>query len=265
MIDSHFHLWQPARGDYFWMTPEMPICRDFGLPDYRAVIPPGITGTIIVQAADTAAETDYMLRLAHASEGLIQGVVGWIDLTVETPVIPRDPLLTGIRPMLQDIADTNWILRPDVLRGLAAIRDAGLRFDALARVRHLPLMLPLARAVPGLPTVIDHAAKPEISAGHFDAWAADMAEIARETDWCCKFSGLVTEASADWTLAQLRPYTDHLLRSFGPERLMFGSDWPVVTNAATYAAWFEAAWALVPTDDRAEVFGGTARRFYGVK
>jgi L-fuconolactonase len=194
----------------------------------------------------------------------VLGVVGWVDLTAEAVVFPADPLLKGVRPMLQDIAETEWIMRPEVLRGLAALRDAGLRLDALARVRHLPVLRDLARAVPGLPVVIDHAAKPEIEAGNFDVWADGMAVLADETYWCCKFSGLVTEAGADWDLARLRPYTEHLLRCFGGERLMFGSDWPVVTNASSYARWFDAAWALVPADDRAAVFGATAARFYGV-
>ncbi len=263
MIDGHFHLWTLARGDYPWLQPGMPIYRDYDLYEYRPQLR-GIGGAVLVQVAETAAETEFLLEIANASDGLVRGVVGWADLTAEQIAFPADPLLKGVRPMLQDHADTGWVLRPEVLRGLSALRDRGLRLDALVQERHLPILPHLAQAVPGLPVVIDHGAKPQIAAGRFEPWAEGIAKLAAETDWCCKFSGLVTEAGADWDIARLRPYTDYLLRCFGAGRLMFGSDWPVVTTVSSYARWFETAWALVPADDRSAVFGATAEEFYGL-
>jgi L-fucono-1,5-lactonase len=166
--------------------------------------------------------------------------------------------------MLQDIEDTGWILRPAVQPALAAMARHGLRFDALLKPRHLPVIGALAEHHPGLPVVIDHAAKPDIANGAFQPWARHMARLAHETPWCCKVSGLVTEARADWQVEDLRPYVDHLLSTFGPDRLMWGSDWPVVTLASNYRRWHEAAAALLPTATHAAIFGGTAARFYGL-
>jgi L-fuconolactonase len=140
----------------------------------------------------------------------------------------------------------------------------GLRFDALLKPRHLPIIAELAQRHPDLPVVIDHAAKPDIANGAFRPWADHMARLARETPWCCKVSGLVTEAQADWRIDDLRRYVDHLLATFGPDRLMWGSDWPVVTLASNYQRWRDAAATLLPADTHDAVFGGTAVRFYGL-
>jgi L-fuconolactonase len=140
----------------------------------------------------------------------------------------------------------------------------GLRFDALIKPRHLAAIGRLAALQPGLRVVIDHGAKPDIAGGGFEAWAGPMARIARETPWCCKLSGLVTEAAASWSVDDLRPYVAHLLACFGADRLMWGSDWPVVDLAGGYTRWREAAGALVPEESRAAVFGATAARFYGL-
>jgi L-fuconolactonase len=169
----------------------------------------------------------------------------------------------GLRPMLQDIDDTNWILLPAVQPALAAMARHGLRFDALVKPRHLSVIGELAQRHPDLSVVIDHAAKPDIANGSLRPWADHMARLARETPWCCKVSGLVTEARADWRTDDLRPYVDHLLATFGPDRLMWGSDWPVVTLASNYQRWREAATVLLPPDTHEAVFGGTAARFYG--
>ena len=165
--------------------------------------------------------------------------------------------------MLQDIADTAWIHRPEIQPALAAMAQAGLRFDALIKPGHLPGIADLAQRHPGLPVVIDHAAKPDIAAGPFQLWATHMARIARETHWCCKISGLVTEAKPDWKPADLQPYIDHLLAEFGPARLMWGSDWPVVNLAGGYAKWREASLALIPPAAQQEILGATAAGFYG--
>lgn len=270
-IDAHHHVWRVDRGDYGWLTPDLPIHRDYGLDDLRPLLG-DIAGTVLVQAAPTEAETAFMLDVAQASAGLVRGVVGWTDLraadaTDRILTLAEEPLLKGLRPMLQDIADTEWILRPEVAPALHAMARSGLRFDALVESRHLPVLLRLSEAHPDLSIVIDHGAKPNIASQAFDPWASGIARLAQETASVCKLSGLVTEAEANWGLDDLRPYVDHLLATFGAERLMWGSDWPVVNEAGGYAAWRAAAEALtdaLSAQDRELIFGGTAAAFYGI-
>jgi len=181
--------------------------------------------------------------------------------------LARTKLLRGLRPMLQDIAETEWILRPDVQPGLIEMAARGLVFDALIQPRHLPVLLALARWHPGLRIVVDHAAKPNIAGGEFQPWADDIARVARETPAVCKLSGLITEAAANWTTADLQPYVRHLLDIFGPRRLLWGSDWPVVNLAGGYVRWREATTELLqtlPAADRDAVLGGTAATVYGL-
>lgn len=267
-VDAHHHVWQVARGDYHWMSPDLPIARDYGLGDLRPLLG-SVTATILVQAAETEAETDFMLATARASGGLVRGVIGWVDLAAPTAparIAARaaDPLLRGLRPMLQDMEDTGWILRPEVQPALAAMASHGLRFDALIKPRHLPIIAELAQRHPALPVVIDHAAKPDIAARAFQPWAGHMSRLARDTPWCCKVSGLATEAAPGWQADDLRPHLDHLLAEFGPDRLMWGSDWPVVNLAGGYARWRDAALRLLPSATHPAVLGGTAARFYGL-
>jgi L-fuconolactonase len=266
-VDAHFHVWRLDRGDYDWLRPGLPIHRDYGLADH-ARLRGDIAACVLVQAAATEAETAFMLDVARNSGGVVRAVVGWTELSAPDAAdrvaeMARAPLLRGLRPMLQDIADTGWILRPEVAPGLAAMAAAGLRLDVLAKPRHLPLLPELAARHPELPMVIDHGAKPAIAERAFQPWADDIAIVARETAALCKLSGLATEASPDWTVEDLRPYVDHLLDCFGPERLMWGSDWPVVDLAGGFERWRDAAWSLVPDATRGAVFGGTAARFYG--
>ena len=267
-VDAHHHLWTVARGDYAWMSPELPIHRDYTLDDLKPLLG-DITATVLVQAADTEAETHFMLDLARASGGLIKGVVGWSDLSAadtaeRVAALATAPLLKGLRPMLQDIEETGWILRADVAAGLRAMERSGLRLDLLVKPRHLPILPELAQRHPELPMVIDHAAKPEIAAGNFAPWAAGMTRLARETPWCCKVSRLATEAAPGWRAEDLRPYVDLLMAEFGAERLMWGSDWPVLTLNGTYDAWRAASLALLPTATHGAILGGTAQRFYGL-
>lgn len=267
-IDAHHHVWRLARGDYHWLTPGSAIGRDFGLDDLRPQLGE-ISATVLVQAAPTVAETRFLLGVARGSAGLVQAVVGWADLTVPDQVqgLTPDPLLRGLRPMLQDIAETGWIARDDVAPGLAAMERAGLRLDLLVQPRHLPLLPALAQRHPMLPLVIDHAAKPGIARGEWQPWADDIRRAAQETPAFCKLSGLVTEAGTGWTVTQLRPYVDHLLACFGPARLMWGSDWPVVTLRAEYQNWRNATAALLDgltAPERDDVLGGAATRFYGI-
>ena len=268
-VDSHHHVWRVARGDYRWLTPDLPIHRDFTLADLQPLLG-DITATVLVQAAPTDAETEFMLTVAAGSQGLVRGVVGWMDLTAPNATariaeLANVPLLKGLRPMLQDIADTDWILRTSVQPALMAMVDCGLRLDALIRPHHLPCLLSLAARHPGLRMVIDHAAKPAIAQDVFEPWASDIAHVARETDAYCKLSGLVTEAASDWHHDDLRRTVDHLLGSFGPDRLMWGSDWPVVELAGGYARWRIATQHLLAGLDTAScdaILGGSACMFY---
>jgi L-fuconolactonase len=270
-VDAHHHVWQLSRGGYDWLTPELSIHRDYGLHDLRPHLGE-IGATILVQAAPQDAETAFMLDTARQSNGLVRGVVGWTDLmATDAPsrvaTLARDPLLKGLRPMLQSIDDTDWLLRPAVQPGLTAIAANGLRFDALVQPRHLQVLLKLAKAHPELRVVVDHAAKPAIAAGRFQPWADDIARLARETSFSCKLSGLVTEAAPHWQSSDLRPYVDHLVQCFGPQRLMWGSDWPVVELRGGYRRWHSAAVGLLSglsPVDRDAVLGGTASRFYGL-
>jgi L-fuconolactonase len=266
-VDAHFHVWRVDRGDYDWLRPGFPIYRDYGLADH-ARLRGDIAAGVLVQAAATEAETAFMIDVAKSSGGVVRAVVGWTDLSApdaadRVAAMADEPLLRGLRPMLQDIPDTFWILRPEIGPGLAAMARAGMRLDVLARPRHLPLLLELAARHPDLPMVIDHAAKPAIAEGGFQPWADDIKLVARETPAFCKLSGLATEASPAWTVEDLRPYVAHLLDCFGPDRLMWGSDWPVVDLAGGFARWRDAARSLVPDPARDAVFGATASRFYG--
>lgn len=272
-IDAHVHYWRVDRGDYHWMTPDMPIARDFlpqdGAPLFDAA---GIDGIVLVQAAATEAETRFMLNLA-ATDRRVRGVVGWIDMEAEDAaerlaVLAANPLLCGIRPMWQDIADPMWFLDARQDAAYRAVTRLGLSFDALARVWHLPHLPQLIERHPQMPLVIDHAAKPEIVAGNFATWRRDMAVLAGFAHVHCKFSGLVTEAAQGAPLEAIRPYAEALIELFGAERLIFGSDWPVVTTHRDYATWWEWAHVLtasLPAADQAAIFGDNAIRFYGLQ
>ncbi len=268
-VDAHHHVWRLSRGDYGWLTPDLSIHRDYTLDDLRPLLG-GITATVLVQAAPTEAETAFLLETARHSGGLVRGVVGWTDLAAsDAPSriagMATDPLVRGLRPMLQDIADTEWILRPEVAAGLRAMTTGGLCLDALVQPRHLPAILTLCARHPDLPVVIDHAAKPDIAHGVFEPWASDIARVAQETAAVCKISGLITEAARDWRVDDLRPYVNHLLKTFGPQRLIWGSDWPVVELAGGYARWLAATRTLLaglPQTDCDGIEGGTAARFY---
>ena len=226
---------------------------------------------MLVQAAPTPAETEFLLGIAAATP-FVAGVVGWVDF--ESPDVrqaveslARNPNLLGLRPMLQDLPDDAWIARPAIAPAFEAMEGVGLRFDALVKPRHLPHLARLLSRRPELTAVIDHGAKPDIAAGELSGWAASMRAIARDTGACCKLSGLVTEASLDWREEDLRPFTDVLIDAFGAARLMWGSDWPVVNEAGGYAAWRATAEALTAgcsEDERSLIFGGTAATFYGI-
>ena len=274
-IDAHQHFWSLSRGDYGWLTPEMAaIHRDFGPGDLAPLLrEAGITGSIAVQAAPTEAETRYLLGIA-AAEPSVLGVVGWSDL--EAPDAPAslrrlaaDPLLVGLRPMLHDLPDDEWLLRPALLPAVEAMQALGLVFDALVKPRHLPHLLRFAEAHPGLPVVIDHLAKPAIAEGpgsrSWQAWVEGMAALARLPHVHCKLSGLATEAAPGWTAEDLHPYVAVALDHFGPDRMIWSSDWPVLRMAGTYPGWCAATASLLaplPPEAQASILGGNAARIY---
>ena len=271
-VDAHHHVWRLARGDYGWLTPALaPIHRDFSLADLRPLLAgAGIGATVLVQAAPTVAETEFLLATARENGSPVRGVVGWLDCAhPDAPTtlarLAQDPLLKSVRPMLHDLPDPEWILRAEVQRMLELLPAHGLAFDALVKPPQLPALRAMVERNPVLDVVVDHGAKPPIAAGGWEPWAASMAALARHPRVHCKLSGLATEAGPGWTAASLARYVSHLLDCFGSDRLIWGSDWPVVDLGGGYRRWVEATTALLAalTDaERDAVLGGNARRFY---
>ncbi len=272
-IDAHQHFWHPGRGDYAWMPKDDPILSRLYAPAelWPQMQAAGVAGTVLVQAAPTVAETEYMLGIADATPWVL-GVVGWVDFEDQTQAatlrrLAGHPAFKGVRPMIQDLADDAWMHRADVQWAYGALIDNDLTFDALGFPRHLVHFLALLKRYPDLRVVVDHCMKPQVRdhpAG-FDHWAEGMARIAGDTGAYCKFSAVITEARPDWTVDDLRPYADHVLAVFGADRVMWGSDWPVCVLRGEYAEWRAAALALtahLPEADRAAIFGGTAQQFY---
>ena len=272
VIDSHFHAWQPARGDYGWLTPALaPLYRDVAVADWRAQAGPhGVTGGVLVQAAPTEAETGYLLGLAEADAAVL-GVVGWVDLLAAdapqriTRLARAHPKLKGLRPMLQDIADPDWVLQRALDPAWSAMVEHGLVLDALVRPVHLSRILTLARRHRSLRIVVDHGAKPAIAAGQWQPWADDLQRIAMQTNADCKLSGLLTEAGPSPQPDAARRWAQHMLACFGTRRVLWGSDWPVLELAADYAVWWHEVQALLAPHgpaERAAVLGGNAQRAY---
>ena len=272
IIDAHQHLWRIGQNGHEWPTPDLGgIYRDFG-PDDLASACDGldITGTILVQSQPSEADTQWMLALASITP-LIRGVVGWTDMAApeasqRIAQLARQPKLKGLRPMLQGLPPNDWILREDVRPALEAMIAHGLTFDALVYTRHLPFIDRLARRYPGLRIVIDHGAKPPL--GQPDErshWQDEITAVAQNANVSCKLSGLLTEMADTQDEGILTACADHLLAIFGADRLMWGSDWPVVLLKDSYSHWFN--WTLRWLTDKPEttqtaIMGETARRFY---
>lgn len=273
-IDAHHHLWTLARGDYGWLTPDLaPIHRDFSLVDLAPLLAAHrIEGTILVQAAPTEAETMFMLGIAGGAD-VVRGVVGWTDFdaadaAARIDALASHDLLVGLRPMVQDIADDDWLLRPALAPVLNVMVGHALVFDALVLPRHLPRLVQVVDRHPDLQFVLDHCAKPQLATGEIAAWKDDVARLAQRPNIVCKLSGLATEAAKDWHIADLRPAVDHVFGCFGPQRLLWGSDWPVVDLAGGYARWFAAAEALLADltgEEKSAIFGRNAERVYLAK
>jgi L-fuconolactonase len=271
MIDAHQHFWNPARGDYFWMTAEAaaPIRRAILPKDFEAIRKQhGIGKTVLVQAAPTTAETEYMLGIADTTD-FVAKVVGWIDFENRDDLkqlerLACHPKFSGVRPMIQDLPDKDWMHRADVQWAYDAIIDLDLTFDALGFPIHAENFLRLFDLYPKMRVVVDHCLKPQIRDNAYQDWARDIARIARETHAFCKLSGIATEAMSGWSVETLKPYAQHVIDVFGPARVMWGSDWPVLELNGSYDAWREAALQIVAADESAQVFGATAQSFYRI-
>ena len=301
MIDAHFHAWQLSRGDYGWLDPNLnpalqPICRNVSVLDWQLQSRPlGVSGGILVQAAPTEDETLFLLEQADRNPAVL-GVVGWVDLLApEAPqrirALAQHPMLKGLRPMLHDLPNAAWILQPELQPALQAMTTEKLVFDALVKPVHLPHILTLAKQHPKLQIVVDHAAKPQIASQRWQPWADDLAALASQTSAVCKLSGLLTEAGDLLSLSSLAagavtgeatepptiqsagftaiaPYAAHVLQVFGPQRVLWGSDWPVLElSGLAYADWLHISQKLLAklqAADRTAVLGGNARRVYGL-
>jgi L-fuconolactonase len=284
-IDAHHHVWDLDVRPHAWLDGEKmaPIRRTFTLDDLAATLDDlatpdaagaaragGIDGTVLVQVLSDLDETAEFLALAAKSE-LVRGVVGWIDLTAPdaADVLAGLPAgLVGIRHGVQSEPDPGWLARPDVRRGLGAVAAAGLAYDLLTLPHQLPAAISTVGAMPELTFVLDHLSKPPIASGELEPWASGIRELAAYPNVYCKLSGMVTEADwASWQVGDLRPYAETVLEAFGAGRVMFGSDWPVCLLAAGYGTVVSAAEELcagLSEGERAEVFGGAARRAYGL-
>ncbi len=274
IIDAHQHCWDLARPECAWPGRELaPIYRDFSPDDWRAqATAHGVTGALLVQSQPSDADTDYLLRLA-AGHDWILGVVGWVDLSADGVLariaeLASQPRLCGLRPMLQNLAADDWILQPALAGALAAMSDFQLRFDALVYSRHLPSIHSLARRYPGLRIVLDHAAKPDIAGGEWQRWVDAVARLAECPNVCCKLSGLLTEMDVGQGDTALVPYVEYIFQVFGAQRILWGSDWPVVNLAADYGHWLSLSRRLVreqAPESQQAVFCTNALRFYGLE
>lgn len=270
-IDAHQHFWTYDPERYGWIGDGMEaLARDFGPGDLRPhLAAAGIDASIAVQARQDLDETDELLRHA-ADHHHVAAVVGWVDLESDSVTDQLDarlgPSLVGIRHILQGEPDDEHMLRPAFQRGIAALTERDLAYDLLLHPRHLPVALGLVDAHPGQTFVLDHLAKPFIARGEIEPWRGDLARLAERPQVSIKLSGLVTEASwTAWKPEDLRPYLDAALESFGPERILFGSDWPVCRLAASYgqvAAVIEDWSAALSSDERAALWGLNAGRVY---
>ena len=282
-VDAHCHFWKLDRGDYNWLDVNDPafssIARNFSPSDLKVLREKSnVSQVVVVQAAATEAETEFLLQLANENPE-ISGVVGWVDLTSKTAVnrieeFSSYPKFKGLRPMLQDIENTHWLLETPNQNIWDHMVKYGLRFDALIKPHHLTMIHEFCLRNQTLPIVIDHAAKPDIAANDkesMDAWRKGMSTIGLNTHAYCKLSGLLTEMNTEQLkdpIPILQPIIDDLLEWFGPSRIMWGSDWPVVCMAGSYQTWIDIADELLSkllAEDRDLMLGKTAANFYGLE
>ncbi|HEV3102910.1 MAG TPA: amidohydrolase family protein [Candidatus Dormibacteraeota bacterium] len=278
VVDSHHHFWDPSRRDYPWMGDELAAIRQrFGPEEFAPLLATaGVDRTIVVQTISSLDETREFLATANVTD-FISGVVGWVDLTApsvgetlaELRAVVGGNLLVGIRHQVHDEPDPRWLLRDDVRRGIAAVGEAGLVYDLLVKARELPAAVALVKEFPSMTFVLDHIGKPRIATGPRDEeWEKAMAPLARCPNVYCKLSGMVTEADwTNWSAADLMPYVSRVLDWYGPDRCMFGSDWPVCLLAADYQRVIDTLELTIEDlnpNARAGVLGQNAERAYGL-
>ncbi|HTL17192.1 MAG TPA: amidohydrolase family protein [Patescibacteria group bacterium] len=270
-IDSHQHFWNYSSAEYPWIDSQWPIRRDFLPADLEPeLLRNQLDGSVAVQARQSLEETRWLLQLAE-SFPLIKGVVGWVDL--RSPAVEQQlgefashPRFVGVRHVVQDEPDDRFMLREDFQRGIGTLRKFGLTYDILIYPRQLPAALELAQSFPEQPFVLDHLAKPFIRDRAISPWSEEIRRLARCPNVMCKASGLVTEAKwHQWHLEDFQPYLQVVFEAFGPDRLMFGSDWPVGLLSASYEQAFSLVRHYVLQYDKqaeSKVFGVNAVRFY---
>jgi L-fuconolactonase len=273
-IDAHQHFWNYSATEYPWIGPGLErLARDYLPQDLAPLMAAeGLDGSVAVQARQSVEESHWLLDLA-AAHPLVKGVVGWVDLRSDRVgndlhALAANPKFLGVRHVVQDEPDPRFVLGEGFVRGLRQLHQHGLTYDLLLYPNQLPAAIELVALLPEQPFVVDHLAKPRIAAGEMEDWDRDIRAIARHENVCCKVSGMVTEAARQgWKRADFTPYLDVVLEAFGPERLMFGSDWPVCLLAGEYADV-----ATIPRDyfsrlsatEQRMIWGGTAARFYGL-
>lgn len=267
MIDAHQHFWQLGRFDYPWMSKDLGVLyRDYLPSDLAPILKQnGIEKTVLVQASNSSAESRWLLDLADAND-FIAGVVGWVDLTTSEIDNLSHPKLKGIRHLVESEPNDDWLIQPSVLAGLQKLSARGLTYDLLVHTRHLKHVPVLAETCPDLRLVIDHLAKPPIARNEINEWSRGFEPLARYPNISCKLSGLVTEANwSIWKADDLRPYVDCALEFFGPDRMMFGSDYPVCLLAASYDRVLDSFLEILKdlnSTDREKIFSTNAAKFY---
>lgn len=271
VVDSHHHFWQIDRFDYSWMPEGSPLATDYGPTDLAPLIKEsGIDYTVVVQAVSSPDEARWLLELADQND-FIAGIVGWVDLTdpevgYTLDELQRSKYFKGVRHIWEGEDDPGWLVNSGAINGLKELVRRDLTFDFLAKPPNLPFIPQVMEQVPDLRAVVDHIAKPLIADHLVEPWLTDMRKVASINGIHCKISGMITEADQNnWTVDDLRPYVHHVLGMYGTDRLMFGTDWPVCTLAGEYKSVAGAAREILGSlslADHADVFGGTATRFY---
>ena len=275
IIDAHIHLWQRADGDDIWVARKIGgLARDFTVDDWRHHADAcGVAGAILVQAAHSVAETERALALAAAEPRLV-GVVGWADLhsarlADEVARLRAQPKLVGIRPLPPGTFGADWLADPRTRQGMTTLGKAGVTVDVLVKWTGLASARDLLAGLPQVKVVLNHCGRPDTMTGLLEPWATDLRAVARQTAATIKLSGLIERAGIEWTPATLRPYIETVIDAFGPSRVMFATNWPVLEIGGTYAGWVEVVRALLDdlgltAAERADILAGTAGRAYGV-
>lgn len=274
-IDSHQHFWHYNPAEHVWMTDSMAILKKDFLPEDLAPLleQTGFQGTVAVQARQNLQETEWLLELTGQHD-FIKGVVGWVDLRSpevrsQLETYAQRPKLKGVRHVVHDEPDDYFMLLPEFLRGLALLREFNLTYDLLLFPRHLPVAVEVVKQFPDQKFVVDHIAKPFIRDKTFSPWDSDLRELAKFENVYCKVSGMVTEAAwGQWVVADFYPYLDIVFDCFGPNRLMFGSDWPVCTLSSSYAKVVQIVQEYLhqfPSEIQEKILGQNAVEFYGLR